>query len=190
MWLRLSFVQILLSAPPDPPPANTRRAEGWGALQRPLKDGRTAVDCSCRSLADPLLHPPPPFLRCSSDFVGRRCQFQNLCLSSPCKNGGTCHPVVDGNTADYVCSCRLGYIDKLCLTMEDNACLSGPCRNGGSCDLVTLTEYKCRCPPGWSGERATGTHSQIPRRPFERPATPTLVESHFSAAEPSPALCV
>ncbi|XP_026574955.1 neurogenic locus notch homolog protein 1 [Pseudonaja textilis] len=89
---------------------------------------------------------------CSSDFVGQRCQFPNLCLSSPCNNGGTCHPVVEGSTPDYVCSCPLGYIDKLCLTIEENACLSGPCRNGGSCDLVTLTEYKCRCPPGWSGK--------------------------------------
>uniref|UniRef100_A0A8C6XMQ4 Neurogenic locus notch homolog protein 1 n=1 Tax=Naja naja TaxID=35670 RepID=A0A8C6XMQ4_NAJNA len=92
------------------------------------------------------------FRRCSSDFIGQRCQFPNLCLSSPCNNGGTCHPVVEGNTPDYVCSCQLGYIDKLCLTIEENACLSGPCRNGGSCDLVTLTEYKCRCPPGWSGK--------------------------------------
>uniref|UniRef100_A0A8C5S3R3 EGF-like domain-containing protein n=1 Tax=Laticauda laticaudata TaxID=8630 RepID=A0A8C5S3R3_LATLA len=84
--------------------------------------------------------------------AGLRCQFPNLCLSSPCNNGGTCHPVVEGNTPDYICSCPLGYIDKLCLTIEENACLSGPCRNGGSCDLVTLTEYKCRCPPGWSGK--------------------------------------
>uniref|UniRef100_A0A8V5H3B8 Neurogenic locus notch homolog protein 1 n=1 Tax=Melopsittacus undulatus TaxID=13146 RepID=A0A8V5H3B8_MELUD len=48
--------------------------------------------------------------------------------------------------------CRLGFTDELCLTPRDNACLSTPCRNGGTCDLLTLSEYKCRCPPGWSGK--------------------------------------
>uniref|UniRef100_A0A803TP03 EGF-like domain-containing protein n=1 Tax=Anolis carolinensis TaxID=28377 RepID=A0A803TP03_ANOCA len=91
-------------------------------------------------------------LICPSAFVGNRCQLPNPCLSSPCKNAGTCHPLVRGNSAEYTCACRLGYTDKLCLTPEENACLSSPCRNGGSCDLLTLTEYKCRCPPGWSGK--------------------------------------
>lgn len=53
---------------------------------------------------------------------------------------------------DYTCSCRLGFSGPLCLTPRDNACLANPCRNGGTCDLLTLTEYKCRCPPGWSGK--------------------------------------
>uniref|UniRef100_A0A8D2LRZ6 Neurogenic locus notch homolog protein 1 n=1 Tax=Varanus komodoensis TaxID=61221 RepID=A0A8D2LRZ6_VARKO len=85
-------------------------------------------------------------------FLGDRCQLPNPCRSSPCKNGGTCNPVVRGSLVDYTCACPLGYTDKLCLTPEENACLSSPCHNGGSCDLVTLTEYKCRCPPGWSGK--------------------------------------
>lgn len=89
--------------------------------------------------------------RCNVAHVGERCQLPNPCLSSPCKNAGTCHPVVRGSTADYTCTCRLGFTDSLCLTPEENACLNNPCRNGGTCDLLTLTEYKCRCPPGWSG---------------------------------------
>lgn len=64
--------------------------------------------------------------------------------------------MVRGSTVDYACACRLGFTDELCLTPRDNACLSNPCRNGGTCDLLTLSEYKCRCPPGWSGE-AVGT---------------------------------
>uniref|UniRef100_A0A8C3TFR0 Neurogenic locus notch homolog protein 1 n=1 Tax=Chelydra serpentina TaxID=8475 RepID=A0A8C3TFR0_CHESE len=88
---------------------------------------------------------------CNSAHVGDRCQLPNPCLSSPCKNAGTCHPVIRGNAVDYTCSCRLGFTDRLCLTPEENACLNNPCRNGGTCDLLTLTEYKCRCPPGWSG---------------------------------------
>uniref|UniRef100_A0A8C3TFY3 Neurogenic locus notch homolog protein 1 n=1 Tax=Chelydra serpentina TaxID=8475 RepID=A0A8C3TFY3_CHESE len=90
--------------------------------------------------------------QCNSAHVGDRCQLPNPCLSSPCKNAGTCHPVIRGNAVDYTCSCRLGFTDRLCLTPEENACLNNPCRNGGTCDLLTLTEYKCRCPPGWSGK--------------------------------------
>lgn len=84
--------------------------------------------------------------------MGERCQLPNPCLSSPCKNAGTCTAVVRGSTVDYTCACRLGFTDELCLTPRDNVCLSNPCRNGGTCDLLTLSEYKCRCPPGWSGE--------------------------------------
>uniref|UniRef100_A0A5F4W9T3 Neurogenic locus notch homolog protein 1 n=1 Tax=Callithrix jacchus TaxID=9483 RepID=A0A5F4W9T3_CALJA len=89
---------------------------------------------------------------CGGAFVGLRCQDSNPCLSTPCKNAGTCHVVDRGGMADYVCSCPLGFSGPLCLTPLDNACLSNPCRNGGTCDLLTLTEYKCRCPPGWSGK--------------------------------------
>jgi Notch-like protein len=89
---------------------------------------------------------------CSGAFVGQRCQDSNPCLSTPCKNAGTCHVVDHGGTVDYACSCPLGFSGPLCLTPLDNACLANPCRNGGTCDLLTLTEYKCRCPPGWSGK--------------------------------------
>lgn len=84
--------------------------------------------------------------------MGQRCQAHSPCLSAPCKNAGTCHVLDRGGVVDYTCSCRLGFSGPLCLTPRDNACLANPCRNGGTCDLLTLTEYKCRCPPGWSGE--------------------------------------
>lgn len=99
----------------------------------------------------------PPLPRCRSTHVGERCQLPNPCQSSPCKNAGTCTPVVRGGTADYTCACRLGFTDELCLTPRENACLNNPCRNGGTCELLTLSEYKCRCPPGWSGEAAAGS---------------------------------
>lgn len=104
--------------------------------------------------ADGVSHPS----RCSGAYVGERCQLPNPCLSSPCKNAGTCTPVVRGSTVDYTCACRLGFTDELCLTPRDNVCLSNPCRNGGTCDLLTLSEYKCRCPPGWSGETVAWGH--------------------------------
>lgn len=94
---------------------------------------------------------------CSDAFVGQWCQAPNPCLSAPCKNAGTCHAVDRSGVADYTCSCRLGFSGPLCLTPQDNACLANPCRHGGTCDLLTLSEYKCRCPPGWSGEGAPGS---------------------------------
>lgn len=101
--------------------------------------------------------------RCSGAYVGERCQLPNPCLSSPCKNAGTCTAVVRGSTVDYTCACRLGFTDELCLTPRDNVCLSNPCRNGGTCDLLTLSEYKCRCPPGWSGKGGTWGHGWLGR---------------------------
>ncbi|XP_024236984.1 neurogenic locus notch homolog protein 1 isoform X1 [Oncorhynchus tshawytscha] len=90
--------------------------------------------------------------RCTSDYVGSRCQYSNPCNPSPCRNGGECRAVSHGNTFEFHCKCRLGFSDQLCLTPTNHACMSSPCRNGGTCDLITLSDYRCRCPPGWSGK--------------------------------------
>lgn len=75
-----------------------------------------------------------------------------------------------GGAVDYTCSCRLGFSGPLCLTPRDNPCLANPCRNGGTCDLLTLTDYKCLCPPGWSGEGAVGRALWTPVGALGRPA--------------------
>lgn len=98
-------------------------------------------------------HPSLSIYRCPSDFVGNRCQYPSPCSPSPCRNGGECRAVSHGNTFDFRCVCRLGFTDRLCLTPTNHACMSSPCRNGGTCDLITLSAYRCRCPPGWSGMR-------------------------------------
>uniref|UniRef100_A0A6Q2XZY0 Neurogenic locus notch homolog protein 1 n=1 Tax=Esox lucius TaxID=8010 RepID=A0A6Q2XZY0_ESOLU len=90
--------------------------------------------------------------KCTSDYVGSRCQYPSPCSPSPCRNGGECRSVSHGNTFDFRCVCRLGFSDRLCLTPTNHACMSSPCRNGGTCDLITLSDYRCRCPPGWSGK--------------------------------------
>lgn len=78
---------------------------------------------------------------------------------------------------DYVCGCRLGFSGPLCLTPRDHACLASPCLNGGTCDLLTLTEYKCLCPPGWSGEDPGGAGMRwpSPSRPHSRCRAPVRV---------------
>uniref|UniRef100_A0A8C5FCE1 Neurogenic locus notch homolog protein 1 n=1 Tax=Gadus morhua TaxID=8049 RepID=A0A8C5FCE1_GADMO len=90
--------------------------------------------------------------KCPPDYVGSRCQYPSPCHPSPCRNAGECRAVSHGNTFDFRCVCRLGFTDRLCLTPSNHACMSSPCRNGGTCDLLTLTAYRCRCPPGWSGK--------------------------------------
>lgn len=90
--------------------------------------------------------------RCLELFAGPACQFRNPCFHSPCRNSATCRVITQGNAVDFVCNCRLGYTDRLCLTPTDNVCLSSPCRNGGTCELTSIHNYKCKCPPGWSGE--------------------------------------
>uniref|UniRef100_A0A8C6XSH5 Neurogenic locus notch homolog protein 1 n=1 Tax=Naja naja TaxID=35670 RepID=A0A8C6XSH5_NAJNA len=99
------------------------------------------------------------FRRCSSDFIGQRCQFPNLCLSSPCNNGGTCHPVVEGNTPDYVCSCQLG---KTC--QQADPCASNPCANGGQC-VPFESSYVCRCPQGFHGATCKEDLNECKRMP-------------------------
>uniref|UniRef100_A0A674DSX3 Neurogenic locus notch homolog protein 1 n=1 Tax=Salmo trutta TaxID=8032 RepID=A0A674DSX3_SALTR len=114
------------------------------------------VMCVCVCTAVHLFRPPLSLVsflsRCTSDYVGSRCQYSNPCNPSPCRNGGECRAVSHGNTFEFHCKCRLGFSDQLCLTPTNHACMSSPCRNGGTCDLITLSDYRCRCPPGWSGK--------------------------------------
>lgn len=89
--------------------------------------------------------------RCQFGFAGSRCQFPDPCISSPCLSGGTCRAVTKGNTVDFSCACRLGYTDRRCQTQINNACIGSPCQNGGVCESESPQTFKCRCPPGWTG---------------------------------------
>ena len=108
---------------------------------------------TCQWLQKMLLTTPLVFffLSCQNGYVGSRCQFRDPCTTSPCMNGGTCRAVTKENTVDFSCTCKLGFTDRRCLTPVNNVCISSPCHNGGTCELESLQTYKCRCPPGWSG---------------------------------------
>lgn len=106
----------------------------------------------------------------------------NDCVSSPCRNGGTC---IDGvNT--FQCFCPDGWEGKLCdlsecihtitplldcpstswLTLavlssllDVNECSRNPCKNGGRCqDLVN--DFYCECADGWKGKTCHSRESQ------------------------------
>lgn len=104
--------------------------------------------------------------RCPSDYVGDRCQYPSPCSPSPCHNGGECQAVSHANTFDFRCVCRLGFTDRLCLTPANHACMNSPCRNGGTCELISLSVFRCRCPPGWSGMPQTVSYLLTWRIPF------------------------
>ncbi|KAM9061341.1 slit homolog 2 protein-like [Sarcophilus harrisii] len=75
----------------------------------------------------------------------------NPCLSSPCKNNGTCST---DPTEVYRCSCPYGYKGRDC-NMPINTCIQNPCQHGGICHLSETNPngFSCSCPLGFEGER-------------------------------------
>ncbi|XP_061186321.1 uncharacterized protein LOC133194369 [Saccostrea echinata] len=69
------------------------------------------------------------------------------CVSSPCKNGGTC--ARQGITQNYRCICSPGYTGHVCET-DINECASGPCQNLGTCH-DHVNSFTCTCRSGFTG---------------------------------------
>ena len=84
---------------------------------------------------------------CTEGFSGPTCEDdgQNLCIHSPCENGGECIDLIK----DYKCRCKPGFVGVHCQINIDE-CEMQPCANGGHCtDLVN--GFRCECQPGWAG---------------------------------------
>uniref|UniRef100_A0A4W5PDP5 Delta-like protein n=1 Tax=Hucho hucho TaxID=62062 RepID=A0A4W5PDP5_9TELE len=80
--------------------------------------------------------------------------YVNDCVSSPCKNGGTC---IDG-ISSFQCFCPDGWEGTLCV-MDVNECSRNPCKNGGRCvDLVN--DFYCQCQDNWKGKTCHLRESQ------------------------------
>uniref|UniRef100_A0A0M3ILQ7 EGF-like domain-containing protein n=1 Tax=Ascaris lumbricoides TaxID=6252 RepID=A0A0M3ILQ7_ASCLU len=96
-----------------------------------------------------------------------------VCWSAPCLNGGTCIPL---NVTEYsnehcegdglTVGCRphqelthmitrlKSEVYRLKASADPNCtvCWSAPCLNGGTCIPLNVTEYRCDCPPDYSGK--------------------------------------
>lgn len=75
----------------------------------------------------------------------------NACLSSPCKNNGTCS---QDPVEQYRCTCPYSYKGKDC-TIPINTCVQNPCQHGGTCHLSESHRdgFSCSCPLGFEGQR-------------------------------------
>ncbi|ELW66247.1 Slit like protein 3 protein [Tupaia chinensis] len=75
----------------------------------------------------------------------------NACLSSPCKNNGTCS---QDPVELYRCACPYSYKGKDC-TVPINPCVQNPCQHGGTCHLSESHQdgFSCSCPLGFEGQR-------------------------------------
>lgn len=74
-----------------------------------------------------------------------------MCLSSPCDNGGTCIQI--GNW--FHCQCVPDFYGARC-QFKVNHCASKPCAKEGECISIT-GGYRCRCPPSKVGSDCQGT---------------------------------
>ncbi|KAK1795958.1 hypothetical protein P4O66_009059 [Electrophorus voltai] len=92
---------------------------------------------------------------CDAGYTGAYCHENvNDCVSSPCRNAGTC---IDGVTS-FQCFCPDGWEGNLC-DLNVNECSRNPCKNGGHChDLVN--DFYCECTDGWKGKTCHSRESQ------------------------------
>lgn len=85
---------------------------------------------------------------CETGFQGSHCeQHVDLCLSSPCLNGGICHHV---NTTEIGCQCPESFTGTFCEEIV-TPCLSVTCQNGGICFDIG-DRAVCECPEGFTGD--------------------------------------
>lgn len=101
------------------------------------------------------------YCKCEAGYNGTLCEIDinecrskncdnktpDLCLSSPCKNNGTCE---SGETW-FLCSCAHGF-DGLTCQININECASQPCAEGSTC-IDGIGSFKCICPPSKRGKR-------------------------------------
>lgn len=112
------------------------------AINLPCLNGGNCSDC-VPSIGDPAAQPVggdhPCHLgymcSCAHGYFGDNCETEvDFCMSSPCRNNGSCHDVVGG--PGYSCVCLQGYTGQDCEEDLDECSVgAGPCQNGGICNV-------------------------------------------------------
>ena len=83
---------------------------------------------------------------CEPGYEGRDCsRVTDLCVSSPCVNGGHCVSMVN----NFTCDCPRGFTGRNC-EVDINECASKPCVNGGVC-VDGVGSFTCNCLAGFTG---------------------------------------
>ncbi|KAG5847511.1 hypothetical protein ANANG_G00126820 [Anguilla anguilla] len=119
-------------------------------------NGWTGPDCSeniddCREAAcgvgSTCLDRVASFLcLCPVGKTGLRCNVDDACMSSPCKNNAPCDP--NPISGMFNCNCLPGYRGITCEEDVDECKMASDlCEHHGQC-VNTVGSFTCRCPPG------------------------------------------
>ncbi|XP_069963928.1 protein crumbs isoform X3 [Bactrocera oleae] len=89
------------------------------------------------------------------------------CSAQPCRNGGVCTDLANG---EYTCSCTSGWTGRTCMkdvdecALDPNICGNGICKNEDG-------SYKCYCTPGFTGKHCDSDVDECLSHPCQNGAT-------------------
>ncbi|XP_070556420.1 protein jagged-1b-like [Ptychodera flava] len=106
---------------------------------------------------------------CREGWKGPTCEeSNNVCLSNPCVNNGTCGSISIGENDTFYCECSPGFAGYTCehrITCENMTF----CENNGVCRQENDTAF-CECEPGYTGpfcENQASVRLADGKTPFE-----------------------
>ena len=106
---------------------------------------------------------------CPLGRTGDLCDlYTDLCLSSPCHHGATCHHEVDR----YRCECPTAYAGVNC-EIQIDPCDPNPCFHGSECKLnsTVANGYTCSCSKGFLGLRCEAKINECLAEPCKNSGT-------------------
>uniref|UniRef100_H2YXG0 Uncharacterized protein n=1 Tax=Ciona savignyi TaxID=51511 RepID=H2YXG0_CIOSA len=97
---------------------------------------------------------------CSSGYRGVNCSERfDPCLSHKCENNGLCE-INQQSPIGYQCNCVGEYRGQYCTfpmdivdVLQDDPCSDNDCQHGSECYIEDGRDYKCRCLPGYAGNK-------------------------------------